>query len=666
MLYGLSVGLLIAGAFLTDLRLWSIGWYAYFDWTVLPIVALVAVAVPLGLMRLYYHDRASGDSGSRFTLIAAIVIAVMAVAYYLLRARMHFLGDGYLLLGRLADHTAPIRPWNPGIYWIQSVFNQVFGDTGKDSALAAFQTISIGSGVLLLVATSLTAAKLYHSTLPRLLFLLGVASGGYALLFFGYVENYPLFLLMTGLFGLLGLLAAYDHIHPLWTLLPLLAALPLHPFGVAMIPPAVYLIGRKTPPGRMIGRLPLWIKAVLVSAVGAVGVYAFLLAYNASYFFRFSIVPLVENRFTIEGYWMFSGKHLLDLLNLLWQLQPALLLTALLLWWRRSSLGRPVYRFLLLLLASTLGIALLFDPKLGMPRDWDLFASTGIPLVLLTLTAALDHGVRSTTSVRTAVLAVALGLLTLIPRAIVPSSPDMSIAMLDDYADLDVYKNGGGRFLLLNYLDSHGRKVEADRRRTENASIAKFEFLDREGQALMRQGNIGAAITKYHELLRDYPTYPNAWTNLGICYYQIREYDSATACLRISDGLNPYNFYAYHYLALSLYASGHDKEAEQRWKEAIWLNPTDYRPCIYLLLMYDYGNRPEDYDHMADSILSLAAHPDAHVQLVGKAAEIYLRRGNVSQGTMYATRALQLGVGKQYICDLQKRYPELQLVDCES
>ena len=664
--YAVGVIGIIAGSFFTDLRLWGFSWYGYFGWSGRAMMLLVAVAIPLALTKLR-DDSSSPPSPDRpFLWRAVLVILVSGVAFYLLRAQTHFLGDGYLLLGRLARGSAPIRPWNPGIYWIQSGLNQLLGNSGQESALASFQIISIGSGVLFLAAAAATASRLYQGLKPRLLFLLGTACGGYSLMFFGHVENYPVFVLMVGLFGLMGLLASKGKLHPLWTLIPLLAALPLHPFSAAIIPAAVYLIFRPTRFGGFVGRLPVWIRGFAVLAVAAAAAYAFYRVYTASYFFRFAIVPFVQNQFTVEGYTMLSLKHLLDLVNLIGLLQPALVLTGVLLFWRRSNSKEPAYRFLLLMVAGSLGIAFLFDAKLGMPRDWDLFAFTGIPLILLILIAALDRPHRSTVTIRAAALTVTLCFLILIPRAMIPATPEMSIALLDDYSRLDVYKNGGGRFLLLDYLDSHGQKVEAERRRTENASVAGFEFLDRGAQNLMRQGNIGAAVAKYHELLRDFPAYSNAWTNLGICHYQMRAYDSAVACLRISDGLNPYNPDAYHYLALSLYASGHNDESEARWREVMWLRPTDYRPYVYLLLMYDYAGRTDDYDTLADSVLSLAAQPEAHVQLVGKATEIFLRRADISRAALFGRRALQMGIGTPYICDLQGRFPELKLIECES
>lgn len=659
------VGILVS-SFFTDLRLWGFSWYGYFGGSGRAMLLLVAAAAPLVLTKLRDDSSSPAHSDRPFLWPAIAVILVAGASFYLLRAQTHFLGDGYLLLGRLARGHAPIRPWNPGIYWIQNGLNQLLGNSGQDSALASFQIISIGSGVLFLTAAAATASRLYQRLKPRILFLLGVACGGYSLMFFGHVENYPVFVLAVGLFGLMGLLASKDKLHPLWTLIPLLAALPLHPFSAAIVPAAVYLIVRPTRFGRYVASLPPWIKASAALIVVGVIAYAFYYVYSTSYFFRFAIVPFAQNQFTVEGYTMLSWKHLLDLANLLGLLQPALLLTGVLLFWRKSSMRQPAYRFLLLMLVGSLGIAFLFDAKLGMPRDWDLFAFTGIPLVLLTLTAALDRPQRSTVTLRAVALTVTLGFLILIPRALIPATPDMSIALLDDYSRLDIYKNGGGRFLLLDYLDSHGRRAEAERRRTENASVAAFEFLDRDGQSLMRQGNIAAAMAKYHELLRDFPAYSNAWTNLGICHYQMRAYDSAVSCLRISDGLNPYNPDAYHYLALSLYASGHDEEAEERWRDVMWLRSSDYRPYVYLLLMYDYAGRTDNYETLADSVLTLAARPEAHVQLVGKATEIFLRRGDMSRAMLFGQRALQMGVGVPYICDLQKRFPEFRLIDCEN
>ncbi len=665
--YALTVALVLVASFFPEERLWGFSWYAYLGWPGRLILLLVALTALPALDRLL-RDRGRSFKRSRrsernFSVAAVIVTAVVGLAFYLLRARTHFLGDGYLLLIRLAEGTHPIRPWNPAVYWVQDWMCGLVGNEGESSARLAFQIISYGSGLLFLAAAGLAAARLFDSFRSRLLFLLGAASGGYMLVFFGHVENYPLFVLMVAVFALTGMLAARGLISRWWVLLPLLLATPLHPFSAALVPGAVYLLAQPTDFGRWVAAWRKWVKALVLLVVATGAVTVFHQVYVNNYFFRFAIVPFVENRFTIEGYSMFSGKHLLDYLNLLWQLQPALLLLGLLAYSARSVFRQSEYRFLLLLGAASLGIAFLFDPKLGMPRDWDMFCFAGVPLTFLVFLMALDERVRTSASLKLAGTAVLLGVMLLIPRTATQALEEVSIEVFDNYSELDTFKNGSGRFLLLRYLERHGRYEEAERRRKANAAIAAFEFWDAEAQTLMRQGDYRAAMAKYHRMIDVYPCYHNAWTNLGISHYQLRQYDSAITCLRISDGLNPFSINVYHYLALAHYSAGHNATAERLWLEATELVPNDYRPYSFLLLMYQYDERPEDYRNLVERVLERSLAADASLGFVKRAAEIYLERGNYAAAAGECRRVLTMSADSGYVRSLQVKYPPLRVLD---
>ncbi|MCK4461803.1 MAG: hypothetical protein KAW46_08350, partial [candidate division Zixibacteria bacterium] len=122
--------------------------------------------------------------------------AASAVLFYFLRARTHFLGDGYTLLSSLATDQATamkIREYGESLLhiWLENLI----GGDGQAAALLSYQIISIAAGLLFVIVTALFASKLFERTADRVLFLLGVCTGGYMLLFFGYVENYSLFVL---------------------------------------------------------------------------------------------------------------------------------------------------------------------------------------------------------------------------------------------------------------------------------------------------------------------------------------------------------------------------------------------------------------------------------------------------------------------------------------
>jgi tetratricopeptide (TPR) repeat protein len=669
--YAVSVMALLTASFFPHERIWGFNWYAYFGWDVRIIVLLVALTAPLILTIFKDHKstrtrstatKAGGKSALRWAIL--ISVAMMG-AFFLFRGRTHFLGDGFQLLYRLAEGTYPIRPWNPAVYWIQGWVYGLLGGAGLPNALLAFQLISYVSGLLFLALIVWASWRLFEINLARLLFFLGVISGGYMLVFFGYVENYPMFILAVSAFSLLGLLAVQGKIGRWWFVLPLAVAIPLHPFSASLAAPAVYLMFQGTRVGSWVASRPLWVKIAACVVLLAGAIFIFQKIYETDYFFRFAIVPFVKNRFTIEGYWMFGGKHLADYISLIWQYQPGILIGIIAVIGARHLFKSPEYILLGLQVAASFGIAFLFDPKLGMPRDWDMFCFAGVPLTILILLAALDVRVCTTNSLRAVGLIAALGLIVLAPRVAVQAIPDTAIAMFDNYSDLDSFKCFGGRYLMLQYLERRGDRAEAERRRTANVRTAPFELRDVEAQAMMGRREYTAAVDHYRRLLENYPGYHNAWTNLGICHYQLRQCDSAIACLRIADGLNPFSVNVYHYLALAYYTSGDETKAEDYWLQAKALVPGDYRPYEYLLLMYDQRKRQDDYNTLADEVVARSADTKVSPRMVLRAAEILAQRGNLTAAQTEAHRALALGLDTVFVTDLQRRYPRMNLIGCK-
>ena len=135
-----------------------------------------------------------------------------------------------------------------------------------------------------------------------LLFLLGLASGGYMLLFFGYVENYAMFVLTVALFVLVGVGVARDRIS-MWYVLPVLVlSVFFHVFGIALIPGAVYLFLVNTRLGRKLAGLQLGTKAFIAFIVLVTAAVVYYCAYTSSYYLRFAVLPFVGDRFTVEGH----------------------------------------------------------------------------------------------------------------------------------------------------------------------------------------------------------------------------------------------------------------------------------------------------------------------------------------------------------------------------
>ena len=596
-----TVAVLYAASFAADARLWGVNWYRYFGWAGPVVLLLVGLAVPLYLLRRPLREpsddqKTGGDF--RFTLEMIASLPVAGVIFFLLRSQTFFLGDGYQVLHKVQQTAQLVKTWDTVTFALQRAVFHLTGLSGEAGGLIALWAISVGCGLVFLAVVGAASLYLFADNRDRRLFTFGIGSGGYCLLFFGYIENYPLFVLTALVFVVVGLLVARGAL-PRWAVAPAaLLPLLLHPFAVAMLPAAGYLLVREKPIAHRWLTLDFKLRCAVVIFIAACVVVAGYLLYERSYFFRFALVPFVPDRFTVEGYWLFSGKHLLDLVNLVFMLFPGVLLLALLLWWlRRTGLfKRPEYRFLLLFLVPALVLVVVVNPRLGMPRDWDLLSFAGIPLVVLFFLAALDnHPLVGRLPRGLAVAALLLGALVLAPRVLTQASPSLAIQHLDYLCRLDVARCRSGRFLLEEYYAKKGRFEERRKQITEDiAALPETRWVS-QAAGMVESGDYARAIDKLRQATARDPLNPYAWRRLATVYTLQRKYDSAFECLKIADGINPLSFVTYMQLARATYGLGDLAMMESYLHKALAMEPGDLEATANLAAAYLRQGREDDF-----------------------------------------------------------------------
>ena len=659
MVYGATLGLMWLALFFTSERVWGLSWYGYFSWYGPALLVTVGGILPIWLSRRSSWLAAyPGDDKEHrpFWPAATLIMVSFVLLYVLLSARTHFLGDGYLLLSRLETDSVPIRPWNMGAYFLVETVYSLLGGVGEAQAELAFRIVSWLSGILFLVAAALTAARLYRSRRDRLLFFIGVASGGFSLLFFGYVENYPPLILFVAVVTFLGLLAIAGKLSEWWILLPAGGALLMHPFAVALLPAVLFMILRETIVDRWYQSQNNVTRRVIWLVMAAVALTVFFWVYGSNLFLRFSMIALVANQFTVEGYTLFSLKHLLDFANLMFLLVPGLLF---LIWTivalrKHSPFAAPEYRFLILLLVPSLLIAFVFDPKLGMPRDWDLFSFAGVPLVTLLYFTLLDVRNKLRGYAVIAALSVALGLLVLTPRVLSQVMPETSIAVFDSYSNLDVIRSGAGRFVLLQYLEKNGRLDEITSRERENTRVLIHQVWDLEGQALFRDGKVAQAEAKFRQAVAYAPNAAASWANIGTCFTRREQWDSALMYFKIADGLNRFNSSTYNSLGYAYLNLGDFRKAEEYCVDAVRIQPTNLVARGNLVKLYRKQDRHEDMVQMLLGLIDLDSVP---AQYYFESADQLLKLGETDAATRICRRALETGIDSSLIKRLEANYP---------
>ncbi|MCP4685239.1 MAG: tetratricopeptide repeat protein [bacterium] len=596
-------------------------------------------------------------------MASAVALVVFLGLFWLLRAQTHYLGDGYQLLSRLSSGNPIIKPWNFGGIAIPLWLSSLLGDRSEAGVRFSYQVISVTAGMGCFVAAFVAARRLFSNNLDRLLFVLGVMTGGTSLLFFGYLENYAFFVLAVFIFALVGLLAARGEVSRFWVLPWLALAVFFHLFGVILIPAAVYLLISDSRLGDWTAARSAALKTGAGIAAALILAVVFWKLCTSHYFLRFALVPFVTDRYTVEGYTLLSMKHIVDWLNLWILLLPGILIALPVLYTRsgRKALSRRDYRFLLIMLACCAAAVFVLDPKLGMPRDWDLFSFAGVPLVVLAFYALLDPEQIGRGSRTAAVLVMFLGLLVLLPRVYAQTDYKVAEAHLSNYFAHDRAKNVAIKTVWISHLKALGHKdrgiAETRKMRMESPEIDLADS----AWALVRSGQYLEAMTGFRRVVELNPMKANSWAGIGHCFGEMGQPDSALEYLYISDALSPYRWVASNYLAHAYYRLHEYDSAQYYWRRALWLDSSLLDPLMGLGTMYA---RQHQVDKYSEIFFQLAVREDVPVKHVVDQIGTYLKLGDVERGRRAFKIALERGADSSVLRSLVKDYPELSdLID---
>ncbi|MBU8933826.1 MAG: tetratricopeptide repeat protein [candidate division Zixibacteria bacterium] len=659
--YAVLAGLTTA-AFVIGRYWWGLSVFAYVDGIVRFVILALAAVIPIGLALKYKKESQleSGISRSSTKVILGTAITVLAAGglFWLFRAQAFYLGDGYTLLSTLASDNPFIKYREIGESMAHLWLKQTLG-SGEQAALLSFQIISIATGVISIVALIIASVRLFETTRQRLLFVLGVSTGGHMLLFFGYVENYSLLVSATLIYGLVGLLGATGKISRWWAVVPLLVAILMHVLAVVLVPSGLYLLLGPTIIGHTLSRMTRLSKTALAIIVFAVSATVFLYLYNTTLFFQLAFVPLMANRFTIDGYTLFSLIHLSDVGNLVFVLAPALVVILPALWVRRkveASSKRAVW-FLLLMVLGGLGAAFMFDPKLGMPRDWDLFSFAGVPIALLLFYMALAVRTKRPYMVAIASLAVVLNLLVLVPRVITQTNRPQAVEQFRQYIYWDHQRNQNALGLLVEYHQDTGDSDRAVEESQQWHNAFPAWGINHHGLQLANVGQYDAAIMEYRRVIQLNPVFPVAYGNIGAALLELKKYDSALAYLEIARGMNPYNpRVAYNYGSALFFLQNYDV-AEAAWLEALTIDSTIRGAWLGLAqLSKTQGRRNKYFEYLSQAV----SYGDAPVAPLKELGLFYLQQGDYHRASELFDEALKKGLNVNFMDSLRLRFPQLR------
>ena len=394
-------------------------------------------------------------------MVRLALIAVMTVLFIIFAAPTHFLGDGYALLHNVASETGSFIKWSErGVTMILLGIQSLVGPKNAENALLAFRIVSVVSGIISIWMFILIAGIMTKSPVRRLLVFAAMFFSAVLLLFFGYVESYPLLWISFTGFIYFSLRYIKEGVGLLWIVIFLLFGIFIHLQMLTMMPAFVFLLlcrGR----GLEIYKKHkgIFIAAVIVLAVA--GILIFAHKFRTDLYFENMFLPLFSGKPIYPPYALVSLPHMGDVLNEIILLSPLIVVFLILSWtgFKRIKNDRTAL-FLALVSAGTLLFLFAIDAKLTMPRDWDLFSLSAFGLTLLSIMLIKDKYLPVLKRLMISLLVV----LFLFPLPFLMTSLRVSSAM--DYAfymiGLDLPKSFSTIFILNKYLEEHNFNSRAN------------------------------------------------------------------------------------------------------------------------------------------------------------------------------------------------------------
>ena len=642
-------------------RFWALNVWSGAPLTYQLITLTVAILIPLLLWRL--RGRLSLDADSEassskiYVALAAVVVLLQSAGFIVARATTFFEGDGYTVVSNLATSNPLMLKYRQlGESLVHIWLFRIEGVQGESGAALVYQSVSIGAGLIFCLTVGFCSMRLFRDNHRRLLFLAGMTSGGYMLLFFGHVENYSLFVLSVLVYCAIGCQTMRGGGSVAATIVAQVVVIFMHCLGLALIPATLYLVVAGTPLGAYVRGMSGKVKALTAAAsvLAALGLLAW--ACGRSYFLRFAFVPLFENRFTYDGYTLLSPAHLLDMANLWLLLLPSLPVLVYLAVRRRGEFIRHhrEQTWLALVSVCALSTTVLMDPKLGMARDWDIFAFAGVPVTMLFYLAVLNLKERHH-ALTIAFLSIVLSLVVLGGRVAANAIPGVAVQRFRSALILDEDKGRNSWVLLENYYRDTGDALRADEiGREKHRRFPEDALLERANVLYYREDNLAETVRLLYRIIGLNPNHCDAYGFLGFCYLDLKKYDTALTLIQIADGLSPDRPNNISNMARAHDMMNHNRKAERLYTKAMRLDPSDHVAPYNLSRLY---RKTGNIDGARRFLEVASRKADAPVRIARELLIQYLRSGDdVSADSLMGENPRILD-DEGFRCKLQGAFP---------
>ena len=542
--------------------------------------------------------------GRRAWITRILILLIAVSAFFTFSSARHFLGDGYHVLEKLDAegwHDAYRAPFTYAV--IETLHS--LGSVLWESAENTYRVYSYVSGTLYVLLSFPVAAALGKNPLERSIVLAFLLTAGYIQQFFGYVENYALY--MPGLLLYLFLcLRALEHRIPLFVPALLLGMLVVFHRVLAIFGPSLLYLAYcdyRRRQGSIPTRKNILAAAAAIGCVPAstavflwlsgVGFDAYVARTGSGEF-----LPLFEPPGFYAQYRIFSFAHLVDYINLQLLSAPAACMAVFL--GRKSLRGR--HTFFAICTLVPLFFTFVAKANIGAFRDWDILSLPALPLTLWAATMLLERIRDGETLFHGAFLICgAAALHTFLWIGVNAGAEPAEARFTNQLGRLTGHARASGWITLGNFhrqqenpsaaLKAYKRALDADPTNLNRWLTAGIVYRE-----IGRPGN---AVEYFEKAVELQPDHPVPYMNLGAAYNDMRQFGKAIEYTRKALTLQPDLAKAHVNLGHMYRRVGKLSKAISVLEKAAQLLPQDATTQEYLAKMYqDLGENERVIHHL--------------------------------------------------------------------
>ena len=507
----------------------------------------------------------------------ALISLASFLPFWIFKIKTYLLGDGNL---RVAEISAgwKFSATEPIDFYLHAQISRLL----KMDPYTTYAILSCLAGVIFVFLILLLSDLLGKEGPEKLCIFSVLATMGANQLFFGYVESYTLMYVALAGFLLFSLYYLKGKCGLFWPSLIFLLGLSLHLSAIFLLPSVLYLwIAQKSqetePNKKVFSLVNITRMALFLLIIG--GGFLILRNYRPQKtgLTSFLISPLGASESETS---LFSFSHFIDFFNhqlLVSPLGIPLWFILVLFFRKKIDFNKREVIFLFVVSLCALVYAFLVDPKLGYPRDWDLFAFTGLGYTILGVFLLVEFLKESKLKrLRYVTLAlIATALISTFPWIYVNSTEIKGVERLTDLLDLDGKKSALGHEQLAYYYRNHNQKdKEIEEWKKAIALFEKPRYLKNLAATYVEVGKYQEAASLLEKILSKDPNDHLTHSDLGKVYVSLGRYEGAKQQFQKAIKLKSDNPVYYENLGFLFFNLKLYKESEEAFKKGLQVDTT--------------------------------------------------------------------------------------------